>query len=239
MKGIILGIQPDVRIVDITHLISPHNIDQAAFVLKHACAHFPDGTIHIAIVDPAVGTERTALLVLADRQTFLAPDNGLLKYIFDLHPDAVGYRLTNEDYFLKPVSKTFHGKDIFAPVAAYLASGVRPEVLGERFDGFIRAVVKHPVIKTGKITGEILYLDGFGNAVTNIEAADVESFEKTEFHVKRFVIHGIHRTYAERDKGKSLALIGSHGNVEIAVNQGSAENVMRLCAGDSVTVLLK
>lgn len=239
MKGIILGIHPDVRIVDITHLISPHNIEQAAFVLKNAFVHFPDGTIHVAVVDPGVGSERAALLVLAGRQLFLAPDNGLLKYVFDLHPNATVYHLTNEAYFHKPVSLTFHGRDVFAPVAAHLARGVRPESAGKRFDGFIRDQVRRPVIKTGETTGEILYIDGFGNAVTNIEAAAVEAFEKTEVRIKRFVIRGIRRTYSERDKEQPLAVIGSHGNVEIAVNQGSAERVLRLCAGDSVTVLSK
>lgn len=242
IKGVILGIaDPEVRIVDITHDVPPQDIGQAAFILNSAYPYFPKGTVHAAIVDPGVGTERAVLLVLAGGHQFLAPDNGLLMYVFDAYPDAVIYKLTNPDYFLKPVSRTFHGRDIFAPIAAYLAKGIAPDLLGfgERFEQFIRGTVKHPIVKAGKITGEIIFIDHFGNAATNIQSSQIDNPSHAEIRIRKHVIRGIQRTYLESQPGKPAALIGSHGNLEIGVNCGSAEKALSLSVGDSVSVFFK
>jgi S-adenosyl-L-methionine hydrolase (adenosine-forming) len=236
MKGVILSANPEVRIVDITHGVSPHQIGEAAFILETAYRYFPQGTIHLGIVDPGVGTDRAALLVDAGGYCFLAPDNGLLKYVFDAHPDAAVYQIIRPERFSGTVSRTFHGRDVFAPVAAQLSRGVTPERLGERFMGFIRGDVRKPVIGSGRISGEILYIDGFGNAVTNIEGLGMDPFGKIRVQVRRFSIRGIRPAYAAIPAGKPGALIGSHGNLEIAISGGSAQKAMRLKTGDPVKV---
>jgi len=239
MKGVILGIHPEALIVDVTHVLRPHAIDEAAFVLKQAVSYFPAKTIHVAVVDPGVGTDRAGLLVLAGGQSFLAPDNGLLQYVFDAHPDAVVYKLTRTEFVLKPTSPTFHGRDVFAPIAAHLANGEGPEAFGEPFNHFNRGAVRKPVVGNREIKGEILLLDRFGNAVTNIEARFLDVPLRMEVSVGRFRIRGLSRTYADSPSGKPLALIGSHGHLEIAINQGNAEKAMRLRKGTAVTVRLK
>ena len=170
IKGVILGINPNAQIVDVSHEIPPQDIDRAAFVVKSAASCFPKGTIHVVVVDPGVGTERPVLAVRTEGGVFLAPDNGVLKYIFAGHPGAEVFNVTRSEYFRGRVSRTFHGRDIFAPVAAHLSKGLAPEKLGSPFADFERGSVARPVRSPNRIAGVIIAFDRFGNGITNIPA---------------------------------------------------------------------
>lgn len=238
MKGVILNINPDARIVDITHDISPQNVDEAAFVLKRVSSYFPGGTIHVVVVDPGVGSERAILAVQAENYIFLAPDNGVLKYIFDDEPDARVFRLTNRAYFLEKVSHTFHGRDIFAPVAAHISMGISLERLGEPFDDYIVGDVKKPVEGKTEITGEIIHVDKFGNGVTNIDGTLLKDRSKTKIRIKGYELDELCRAYNNVPVGEPLALVGSGGTLEISVHGGDAQKRMGFVVGDSVTVFI-
>jgi S-adenosylmethionine hydrolase len=236
MKGVILNISPDVQIVDITHDVTSQHIEEAAFVLKRSYAYFPAGTIHVIVVDPGVGSERAILAVQTDRYLFLAPDNGVLKYIFHAHPHAVVYRVTNSSYFLSRVSPTFHGRDIFAPVAAHLSKGCQLDTLGELFQDYIVGNIKMPAIESGGISGEIVYIDKFGNGVTNIEGPTIIDKKNIEVKVKSQLLKGLYSTYTDVAEGEPLILIGSGGTLEISIRGQNASKKMGLCVGDPVTV---
>jgi S-adenosylmethionine hydrolase len=237
MKGVILGICPSARIVDITHEIDPRNVAEGGFVLKQAYPFFPEGTIHAAVVDPGVGTERKALLVRACGHIFLAPDNGLLSFAFEADHGAAVYSLSNRSYFRKTVSPTFHGRDVFAPAAAHLAAGVRPEEMGEKFDNAVRGTAIPPVVRRDGITGHIIFIDHFGNAVSDIDAGLIARERNAEIRVRQIRLKGISRTYADAGEGQWTALAGSHGYLEIAVCGGSAGEKAGLAAGDQVEVI--
>jgi len=236
MKGVILSVHPDIHIVDITHGITPQNVDEAAFVLKNAYAYFPENTVHVVVVDPGVGTQRAVLAVQTDRYLFLAPDNGVLKYIFHEEPECRVFRVTNASYFSEHVSRTFHGRDVFAPVAAHVARGLAPEKLGEPFHDYIKGTVKKPIQETDEISGEILYIDQFGNAVSNIDESLLTGREIKEIRIKGHTFHALCKTYHDVSTGQPLTLIGSSGTVEISVNRGHADEQLNLQTGDRVTV---
>jgi len=236
VKGVILGINPDVRIVDISHEIGPQNVDEAAFVLKEAYCYFPPKTIHVIIVDPGVGSNREILAVQTEMYTFLAPDNGVLKYIFDAYPTREIYRVTNEKYFRKIVSQTFHGRDIFAPVAAHLSKKLPIDRLGEKTDYFIPGKVLKPVITENQIIGEIIYFDRFGNAVTNIDRSILKGNNPFWIRIKDQVIDHISKTYEEMESESIRAIVGSHNAIEIASNTRSARSILDLKVGDSLVI---
>ena len=239
MKGVILGIDSGVQIVDITHGIGAQNVDEAAFVLKNSYAYFPRGTIHLVVVDPGVGSDRAVLVVKTEAYTFVAPDNGVLKYVFDENPGAAVFRMTNRVYFLEKVSDTFHGRDIFAPVAAHLSKGVAVEVVGEPFLEYVVGEIKRPSVDPKKVAGEIVYIDGFGNAVTNIDGELLAGCEEVKIRVKSTVVDRIRRTYADVPAGEPLVLVGSGGTLEISIHGGSAKERIGFSVGDSVTVFLE
>ena len=237
MKGVILGIYPEVSIVDISHEICPQNIEEAAFILYHAYSYFPPGSIHVVVVDPGVGKDRAILTVQTENFIFLAPDNGVLKYIYRDNPEAQVYRVTDSSYFLKKVSATFHGRDIFAPVAAHLSRGVKPDSLGDLADCFIKGSVPEPAIKDQKISGEIVYFDRFGNGITNITGELLQELNISAIKVRSSTIRSLSRAYMDVPVKEPLALIGSCNTLEISVNQGNAKDHMGLHTGDSVQVL--
>lgn len=236
MKGVILSINPGIQIVDITHDICSRNVEQAAFVLKRAYSYFPNGTIHIIVVDPGVGSERSILAVQTDRHIFLAPDNGVLKYIFNTHPEAAVFRVTNTSTFLENVSHTFHGRDIFASVAAHLTKGIKIETLGKPFREYIVGEIKHPIKEPGGISGEIIYIDKFGNGVTNIEEVTFMDQKKIQVRFKSQILKGLCKTYTDVPAGEILALIGSGRTLEISARGASASDKIGLQIGDKVTV---
>ena len=239
MKGVILTINPEARIVDITHSIAPQDVDGAAFVLRQAYSWFPKRTIHVVVVDPGVGSQRAILAVEAAGYHFIAPDNGVLKYIFDSHPEAEVFRITNTDVFLKPVSNTFHGRDIFAPVAAHLSKGVSVQSLGESFDGYMKGHVPKPMLDGDRITGEVIYIDGFGNGITNIGKDSLQNRKIKRVSVGKVEIKGISRTYADVAEGEPLTLIGSSDALEISVRNGNAAGVLAFHTEDKVTVIFE
>lgn len=240
MKGVILTIAPQAVIIDISHDIQPQNTDEAAYVLFRTYRFFPTNTIHVAVVDPGVGTDRAVLAVRAGGQLFLAPDNGILKYIFDAHPGADVFRVTRTDLFLEPVSHTFHGRDIFAPVAAHVFRGLPAEKLGPVFTPLHQGNVSRPLWRDGKrLEGEIVYFDRFGNAVTNIPEELVKERILECVRTHRSVIRKSVCRYADAKEGEPLVLIGSLGTLELSIRGGSAKTKLRLRIGDKMTVLFK
>lgn len=228
MKGVILQIAPDVRIVDITHHIRPQNIVHGAVVLRQMLACYPRGTIHVAVVDPGVGSERRIIAGCYEGQYVIAPDNGLLSLVHrDLRLEGM-FTVRNTRYFRNPVSHTFHGRDIIAPVAAHVACGVAIADLGPQADQLevLQLAAPEPIEPHG-LAGCVVYADHFGNLATNISVADLGSLYRSGGDVNVFVgeqcVGPIHRTYSDVPVGEPLALIGSSNMLEISVNSGSAE----------------
>ena len=239
MKGAILTIHPDANIVDLTHGIAPHDIEGAAFLLKSAYAYFPRRTIHVVIVDPGVGSERAILAVEAGEHVFLAPDNGVLKYVFAAHPDHRVWRVTNHSLFRDFVSATFHGRDIFAPLAAHLSKGLVVRAVGEPFAEYERGVIRRVREEENRITGEVVSVDRFGNGITNIVADALIGREVESVRVNLWEFDRISDTYSDTARGESLVLVGSGGTLEISVRQGNAKEKMKFQIGDEVVVTFK
>jgi len=167
MKGVIYHINPEVKIVDLSHQIESHNIHEAAFLLKSSYPYFPEGTVFLIVVDPGVGSERKSVIVETEKYLFVAPDNGVLSFLMERDMKRI-IQITNEEYFLKPVSRTFHGRDIFAPVAAYLSKGEKVEKFGSQTRKIEKLTFPEPQVKNNRLVGEVIYVDRFGNPITNI-----------------------------------------------------------------------
>jgi len=236
MKGVILGLCPDATMIDISHSIQSQNVDEAAFVLNGVYRYFPKGTIHMVVVDPGVGTDRAVLAVDTSDYLFLAPDNGVLKYILNDSPKARVFRVTNRELFLKQVSNTFHGRDVFAPVAAHLASGNPIESVGEPCSDYVRGEIINPIMKEKSISGEIIYIDGFGNGITNINQDMLTGRKNIRISIGDQTIQNLVMSYSEVDIGTALAIIGSFGTLEIAVRERDAQKILDFQSGDSVQV---
>ncbi|MCK6456170.1 MAG: SAM-dependent chlorinase/fluorinase [Phycisphaerae bacterium] len=241
MRGVVLQISPDALIVDVTHRIRRHDVVHAAFVLRQAFEHFPRGTIHVAVVDPGVGTTRRLLATLYAGQVVLAPDNGVVSLIHRDYALSDIRSIENERLFRREVSATFHGRDILAPVAAYLASGVPLSSVGPAIDQLeILNLPRALMLPDGGLEGQVLFTDSFGNLVTNISQVELErsgaKLGVVQVYVGPLRVGPIRRTYAEVEPGGILALIGSTGAVEIAINQGSAAERLRAAPGTSVIV---
>jgi hypothetical protein len=220
MKGVILGICPHVQIVDISHQVSPYAIAEGSFLVAQAYRSFPPGTVHVVVVDPGVGSERRPILAEAAGHYFVAPDNGVLGMIFAREEHQVRL-ISNASYFRQPVSQTFHGRDIFAPVAAHLAAGVAPSRIGEAIADYVRPPFEKPRQSGPRTwTGEILKVDRFGNAVTNFHADDFPAL--AELTVGRFKARRLVRSYTEGRAAELVAIAGSSGYLEVSVNRGSA-----------------
>ncbi len=255
MKGVALGINPNVQIIDLTHQIRPQNVAQAAFVLGSSYRFFPPGAIHVVVVDPGVGTDRNALLLLTPHGRFLAPDNGVLSQVLrdylddppgqageiDVPAAIAAHRLTNPKYWLHPVSRTFHGRDVFAPAAAHLSLGVLPDDLGEPVNRLSWLPSPHPVRRGNVIQGQIINVDHFGNLVTNIPAAMLAEVSSIDFIIRGRVIQGLSHTFhggPEYPKDGLVALVGSHGYLEAAVRNGSAALLLSADISEPVEVTL-
>ncbi len=236
MKGVILGIHPDARIVDLTHDIPAGDIRAGAFALAAGYPHFPSGTIHVAIVDPGVGSPRPAVAVRTRRFTFIGPDNGVLSLALDTESIRAVRRIENPKLFLDPVSQTFHGRDVFAPVAAHLAKGTRFDEVGPRGKEVFAFDRPKPSIDGAGIRGEILYIDHFGNAITNIPGTCLPTNVDLQVRLQAGKHCPVKPFYAAVPPGKPVALVGSTGLLEIAINGGSARQQLKLCPGDEVRV---
>lgn len=229
MKGIIAQINPHLTVVDLTHQIPPQNIAAARFNLMNAYPYFPTGTVHIAVVDPGVGSHRRGIAVQLDEGFLVGPDNGLFSGVLNQTRVVEAVELTNPEYWRMPIpSSTFHGRDIFAPVGAHLASGVAIAQLGESIDPntLVQLALPEPTLTASGIAGCIQYIDHFGNLVTNIPGTEVQGKIWSVAIGDRTITSS--QTYSDCPLGEAVALIGSHGWVEIAVNGGSAQQALQI-----------
>jgi S-adenosylmethionine hydrolase len=238
LKGVILRINPDVQIVDITHGVTPFDLLDGATVIANAYPFFPPRTIHVVVVDPGVGTERRPLIVSGQNQYFLAPDNGVLSGVFEKEQNFLVRHLTAEHYFLHPVSKTFHGRDVFAPVAGWLSKNWQPGSMGEEITDFKRFALPRPKEADGLLKGVVLKVDSFGNLITNFRGEDLPAaaIEKgaINLQVGTHAISKLVPTFANGNAGEAIAYVGSSGNLEIGVNKGSASRTLGLGRGTPV-----
>ena len=239
MKGVILSISPHVSIVDISHAVPPHDIDEAGLILKRSYSFFPENTIHVIVVDPGVGSDRAIIAVKTDHYIFLAPDNGVLQPVLSEYPEADIFQVTNEKYFLQEVSNTFHGRDIFAPVAAHLANGVELSDIGDPFSDFVARSIPKPVKTEDGVTGVVTGFDHFGNVLTNIHSELLPENLKYIIQLQSNNINSIHKSYSDVPDGEVLGLIGSSGVLEISINRGNARDQLTVSKGDPVVVKLK
>jgi S-adenosyl-L-methionine hydrolase (adenosine-forming) len=242
LKGVILNINPEVNIVDITHSILAHDILDGALTLSQAYKYFPSKTIHLVVVDPGVGTARRPILVAGDTHYFVAPDNGVLSAIYDQSESLYVWNITSEHYFRQPVSNTFHGRDIFGPVAAWLSKSWQTASFGEEITDFVRFAIPKPKVSGNTIKGIVLRVDNFGNLITNLTAEVVPALiapeAKFTIRVGNAAVTKIVPTFALGAAGETFALIGSSGYVEICVNKGNAARAVGAGRGAEVTVEL-
>jgi len=245
MKAVILTISPQAGIIDISHLVDKFNIRMGAFVLASASRYFPKGTIHIAVVDPGVGTKRRGLLVETRTAFYIGPDNGLLMVAAQREGIRHVYAITNPKLMLQRVSSTFHGRDVFATAAAHLANGTPPSDYGSEISDYAVPRFARSVFKAGELKGEVLHIDDFGNTITNMTSKDLEkiganprSLLSIKIKNKSWKIRFC-TAYGDVATKTLLALIGSHDFLEIAVNQGNASKKFRAEVGDAVTASFK
>jgi len=242
MKAVILSICPEARIVDISHEIEKFNIRMGAFVLASAAPYFPNKTIHVAVVDPGVGTKRRPILVVTKHAFYVGPDNGLLMLSAQRQGISHVYHVTNKQFMLSRISKTFHGRDIFAPTAAHLAKGHVPSEYGPEINDYIVPKFAKPSLKKNMLLGEVLHKDDFGNVITNISMKELEKIGINEgdmLHVKlkeEMITLKLCRAYGEVKAKRPLAIIGSHNFLEISVNQGNAAKRFKVEIGETVQV---
>jgi S-adenosylmethionine hydrolase len=241
VHGVIHGLCPEARVVDLTHDIPPGHVARAAFVLEAAVRDFPPGAVHLAVVDPGVGTDRRALVVEARGQVFVGPDNGVLEWALG---DALArvHAVTESRFFRHPVSRTFHARDVFAPVAARLACGEPIASFGARTADPVRLGHAIPACVDGRLVGRVMFVDHFGNALTNLTEQDLAAAfpgvaeADLEVSVGSRVFRGLARAYRDARAGELLAILGSSGRIEIAQVSGDAATRLGLGEGDEVSV---
>jgi S-adenosylmethionine hydrolase len=239
VKGTILKINPGCTLIDITHQVRPHDIEEGAFILANAYSCFPRGTIHLTVVDPEVGSSRNPILLVTENYFFVGPDNGLFTFCLLKERVKEAFALTNKKFFLSRVSTTFHGRDIFASVAGYLSLGTKPRAFGREIKSWVKLPFRKPNIGKRELTGEIFHVDIFGNLVSNIGEEEVSNFTKGRsfaIRIGKTSLQGLKKSYWEVRKGEPLALIGSGGYLEVAVREGSARKVLKAQRGDPIIV---
>jgi hypothetical protein len=244
VKGVLLSRAPHARLVDICHQVEPGDIRQAAFLLRAAFPYFPAGTIHMAVVDPGVGTARKLLALQAGGHIFLAPDNGLLTPFFSTAPETTAVYLDCPELYLQPAGTTFHGRDILAPAAAALACGIPLAGLGRKANRDCLEKLAWPTLQIdpihGTIIGSVLHVDRFGNLTTDIHQRDIAGLTQNPASVQIFYkerhIRGLSTAYGEFPPGAALALIGSRGCLEVAINRDNAARLLGGAVGDPVRV---
>lgn len=236
MKGVILGINPRARIVDLTHEIPAGDIESGAFALAAACGFFPKGTIHVAVVDPGVGSPRRAIAMRTERFTFIGPDNGLLSLALARETVKTIRLLENPGLLAKAISNTFHGRDVYAPVAAHLSQGIRFRTVGSRAGSYVQLKLPEPVAGESGIDGEIMHFDQFGNAITNISGELLPDARGLHVYMRGEHLCRVEPFYAAVPSGSPAAVVGSTGFLEIAINKGSAEQALGLQTGNPVTI---
>ena len=244
MKGVILSIEPEAQIIDISHAVQAFDVLDGALTISQAYSYFPSGTVHMVIVDPGVGTTRRPLLVTSERHHFVAPDNGVLSLIYQREERLSARHVTGEHYFLQPISHTFHARDVFSPVAAYLAKGVDPAKFGEEVKDFVRFVAPKPkAVNENTLRGVVLKVDRFGNLITNVTPQDApmlftENASGFKIVIGQREITEIKNAYAEGAPGEVFGILGSMGYLEIAANRAAAAQLLGLGKGTDVNIVL-
>ncbi len=246
MKGVMLNINPSVQLIDITNSVQAYDVLDGAIAISQTYKYFPSNTIHLVIVDPGVGTSRRPLLVRTEKHFFLAPDNGVLSFIFEQEQERLQVRhITSEHYFLQPVSNTFHGRDIFAAVAGWLSKGVDSSAFGDEITDFVRfAAPKPKMMAPNTIKGVVLKVDKFGNLITSIRPDDLPELFQPEPPPFRIIIgkgevSRMKTAYAQGTPGETFAILGSMGFLEIATNRGNASRLVGADKGSDVGVVLE
>ena len=246
MKGVILSVNPLATIVDLTHQINRHDIVQAAFTIHSGYHYFPEGTVHLIVIDPGVGTHRRLLALKLENHFFIAPDNGVLTLLLGEKNVSSLNLITNQNYFRPPISYTFHGRDVIAPVGAHITNGLEINELGPEID--LQKVIylenlSARLTENGEIKGEVVAIDHFGNMITNINSEQLADClqaaprKKIRISIRSRVIEGLSETYASVSSNTPLALIGSRGYLEIAINKGNAAQHFSAEKGESVRVM--
>jgi S-adenosylmethionine hydrolase len=240
MKGVILGICPRAQIVDISHEVTPYEITEGAYLIAQAWRHFPKKSVHVVVVDPGVGTARRPILVEAGGQYFIGPDNGVLSMVY-LQEKSKVRLISNEKYFRHPVSRTFHGRDIFAPVAAHLAAGVAPARFGKLMEDYLKPEFEKPH-RAGKRTwiARILKIDRFGNVITNIHTSEFGDLATRNFSLALGpqTVTVLAQNYAQCAPGELFLILGSSGYYEVSLSQGSAARLVKCEPGAAIEFLV-
>ena len=237
MKGVILSLAPQATVIDVTHGIPPHDIRAGTFALETALPFFPQNAIHVVVVDPGVGSERAAILVETEHGRFIAPDNGVLTSVVPHDSAAHVYSLDKPNYWRRQVSATFHGRDVFAPIAAHLARGVRPALLGTPRAEMVRLPWPQPHRRADEIRGEIIHVDRFGNLITNVRLEDLgPEPQHARFRIRDITVCGITPHYAAGNG--IMVVVNSGGRIEVALPNTSAARALSVGVGEEVRVLL-
>lgn len=242
MKGVMISINPLVRFVDVTHEIESHDVIEAALILQASYRFFPGGSIHLVVVDPTVGSERRPILVLTDRYSFIGPDNGVLSPAFKDPTFQRCIELTAKRYFLDDIGSTFHGRDIFGPVAAWLSKGVEPESFGEEIKDYVQVPLPEATLRGDAIEGRIIYIDRFGNLISNITWRMIETLQartgsqRVAINIAGRTIKRILRSYETGSATEPNAIINSWGNLEIFVRRSSASSLLAAKRGEPLVV---
>ena len=239
MKGAILNINPKCILVDITHHVKPHDIEEGAFILCNAYSFFPKGTIHLCVIDPGVGGPRKPILVVTSNYFFVGPDNGLFTLVLQREKVKQVVSLTNQVFFLSQVSTTFHGRDLFAPVVGHLSLGVKPNAFGKEVHSWMKLIFRKPWVEGKQLIGEVLHIDAFGNLISNIDKERLLHFVKDHPFIVRTgkrIIRGLRKGYWDGKKDEPMVLLGSGGFLEISVREGSAQKILKVKRGDNIIV---
>ena len=242
MKGAILTINPHATLVDLSHHVPAHSVEDAAYLLKSCYRYFPKGTVHVAVVDPGVGTRRQPMVVKTARYYFLGPDNGLFSYIFDEEAEVEVREIGNQHCRLESVGRTFDGRDIFAPAAARLTTNQPFESFGRRIEEWVAFPILEPERGANGLVGEVVYVDHFGNLISSLTLKHVDAVRSTaprqglELQIAGFRVNGLVASYAVGSKVEPSALINSNGAIEVFVKEGSAAQWLKVGRGEPVTL---
>ena len=242
MKGVILTINPHATLVDLSHHVQPHSVEDAAYLLKSCYRYFPKGTVHVAVVDPGVGTRRRPLVVKTARYYFLGPDNGLFSYIFDEEKEVEVREIENQQHRTESIGHTFDGRDLFAPAAAWLTTNQPFESFGRRIEERVAFPIVGPERGANGLVGEVVYVDHFGNLITNLTFKHVDAVQSTApsgglaLQIAGHRVNGLVASYAEGSKVKPSALINSNGAIEVFIKEGNAAQRFKVGRGAEITL---
>ena len=241
MKGVILGIAPDAVIVDLSHDIPPQDVMQAALLLGRSAPFFPEGSVHVCVVDPGVGTTRRGIIARLGGQFFIGPDNGLMTLLYNRALQDGGsvevYRLENREYQLSPLSHTFHGRDVFAPASAHLVNGIALENFGQPANDPVMLQFPEPLKTKDGWHGQVIHIDAFGNLACNLSVGQLANLSAPNIRIKDQMIQTIKLTFGEGKPGELIAVIDSFGSLSLSVVNGSAAKSLGAKVGDSVYVV--